>query len=262
MVGKWIQKVRDLLRMMDPFTYCDLLLNRYYPLPKNGKPSLVQDITYQGVYLVTAFLTAFVLFAALGFILQTNSPIVIVVSESMEPTLHRGDLVLLQGVNFANLKADRIDVAYPLGQTLFSQVGTVDYAAGLIRFKDTNQVAEMGLSHDMVVYNSPERGEQIIHRAQAKISALDGDFVITKGDNPVTNPYLDQDCQTVNVPNQNGSTSLQLICVSPYMPRMDQIAGKSLVSVPLIGCVKLWVFDDLPSLLFKQQLPASFRGIC
>lgn len=259
---KWVDKIRAFLRMIDPFTYCDLLLNKYYPLPKNGKTSLVQESVYQGVYLLTAFLTAFVLFAAMGFILQTNSPIVIVVSESMEPTLHRGDLVLLHGVTFADLKADAIQVTYPLGGALFNQMGSVDYETGLIAFAGSNQNATIGLDHDIVVYNSPERGEQIIHRAQAKIQATDGDFIITKGDNPATNPQLDQDCQMVPFQNEAGVTELRLMCVSPYMPRMDQIAGKSIAAIPLVGCVKLWVFDDIPSLLFKQQLPEHFRGIC
>ncbi len=47
--------------------------------------------------IAVAFLVAFVIYQTAGYALSTDMPVVAVVSESMEPTLHRGDLIIARG---------------------------------------------------------------------------------------------------------------------------------------------------------------------
>lgn len=50
-------------------------------------------------------LLALVVYNGMGFILGTSDPIVTVVSQSMQPTLERGDMLVLYGVPFGEIKA-------------------------------------------------------------------------------------------------------------------------------------------------------------
>lgn len=54
-------------------------------------------IVKEVVDIIIAFVIAFVFYQGLTFALNTNQPVVSVVSGSMEPVLHRGDLLLVQG---------------------------------------------------------------------------------------------------------------------------------------------------------------------
>jgi signal peptidase I len=47
--------------------------------------------------IVVAFVAAWLFLQGLGFALGTSMPVVSVVSESMEPILHRGDLLVVVG---------------------------------------------------------------------------------------------------------------------------------------------------------------------
>lgn len=261
-----LKKISAFFSAIDPFNYADQLLDRFYPLPKHEEPPLLQNAIYQLVYLLVALLTALLIYGIASVALQTSSPIVIVVSESMEPQLFRGDLVVLHGVSFENLKADLVNLDYSIENQFFNDFASIDYETNTISFKDSNQIARLKTDNDIIVYNSTLLGRQIIHRAQAKISSTNGDFVLTKGDNEKTNATLDQDCGKVIVLPITSSPTPQLrvekACVNPLAPSRSDVLGKSLLRVPLVGCFKLWLFDDLPTLLTRQQLPADFKGIC
>lgn len=63
-------------------------------------------------YIAAGIAVAIVVYYALGFILQTSDPIVTVVSGSMEPTLYRGDMVVLRGEKTENLQKGIIIVYF------------------------------------------------------------------------------------------------------------------------------------------------------
>lgn len=63
-------------------------------------------------YIIAGIVIAVVVYHALGFALQTTDPIVTVVSGSMEPTLYRGDMVLLHGEKPENLQKGIVIVYY------------------------------------------------------------------------------------------------------------------------------------------------------
>ncbi|NJE10845.1 signal peptidase I [Thermococcus sp. MAR1] len=54
-------------------------------------------------WILIALLAVFTLQVGLKVILHTDSPLVIVVSESMEPVFYRGDVVLLKGISEENI---------------------------------------------------------------------------------------------------------------------------------------------------------------
>ena len=94
------------LYRLDPFTYADILLERLGQKENN--------LVAWPVYLLTAFLSAWLIYTVLGFILGTRAPAVIVVSGSMEPTFYRGDIMVLTGATPENLKAQTVELPYAL----------------------------------------------------------------------------------------------------------------------------------------------------
>ena len=58
------------------------------------KSELIVDI----FYVVLGFFLAYALYFGAGLVLHTENPVVTVVSNSMLPTLDRGDLLVLQGI--------------------------------------------------------------------------------------------------------------------------------------------------------------------
>ena len=79
-----LKEIREKLKWLDPFTYVDL-----YIMPRvNPKDS--EAISWV-VYLASAFLFAWLIYTGLGLAFGTQSPMMIVVSGSMEPLYNRGD---------------------------------------------------------------------------------------------------------------------------------------------------------------------------
>ncbi len=203
---------------------------------------LKEEYVEWGIYLATAFIFALIVFSASGLILGTDSPMVIVVSGSMEPVYHRGDVVFLQGAAPEELIGKEVTVNYPLQGVSLDKLGQVIKSNGettAIKFND-GPLLELDESGDIVVYYSRSINVPIIHRVVAKIYAKDGIYLLTKGDN---NPKLDQED-----------------AISPTLVDASEITGRSVFDIPAIGYVKLIIFDDLAMLIFgcPNQLECPF----
>ena len=283
-----LEGLREKLKWLDPFTYVDL-----HVMPRVN-PNNNKTIEWL-VYLVFAFIFAVALYAVLGLILWTKNPLVIVVSGSMEPNLHRGDVVMLRGLNPEEIKGETVSLNInPEGKSL-SELAEIDYPNQTISFD--GQSIPLNQSGDTIVYYSDLSGVQIIHRVVAKLDTPQGIYLLTKGDNPQTNQLIDQDCGQVSL-NQLGNQALQPFpkqwfrlsnneyCLCAQVPqnetvkqasclvcaerpcntlqalKADQTDGIQILRVPLLGCIKLWLFDDLTSLLMGKGLPQHFSGIC
>ncbi len=81
--------------------------------------------------LIALLLAFFTLFVGLGLALDTRTPLVVVASGSMRPVLYEGDILLIEGVRFDEIRASPDD-------------------------------------GDVVVYRRPFDGRLIVHRAIAK----------------------------------------------------------------------------------------------
>ncbi|MDO8427835.1 MAG: hypothetical protein Q7S92_01350 [Candidatus Diapherotrites archaeon] len=241
------KNLKNLFKWLDPFTYIDVFV-----LPKIN-PEKKSWISWT-VYLISAFVFAFLLYSIIGFILQTSFPLVIVVSGSMEPVYFRGDLIVLQGTNPESLNAPLITLSSqsihwtsycikknePEKEILCSQakqellltdLRTSDIVTTRLVF-DGNQIIKIQSLGDVIVYFSDLQGNKpVIHRAVAKIKTADGMFVLTKGDS-VFNPLIDQ---------ESG------ISFSPIP--VSELKGKTLFRIPWLGYLKLILIDDLQVLL-------------
>lgn len=270
---KQIQEFRKKLKWLDPFTYVDLALEKYWPV--KGKKTLTQEIGYNAIYLVSAFVFAFILYQLFAIALQSKSPIVIVISQSMEPNLYRGDIVFIQGVSAIDLKAQEASINERISGRIFSEFGKANFkqsqaSIAKIRLESIEVNGEKFFPNtqgDTAIYYSSINGEQIIHRAILKINAIDGTFLLTKGDNERTNWTFDQDCGgLVEVPVIGTDTVIRKTekhCITSYPVNVKEIDGKAALRIPLIGCVKVWVFDDLPSIIFSGRMPPYYNGgIC
>jgi len=125
---------------------------------KNAKEKVKKPIPHKKVIIavvmiIIAFFGSFLVFFILQISLNTESPVVVVISGSMEPTIHEGDVLFVMGIDAKDIKN-----------------GTAEDKAG-----------------DVIVFNAqglwftaPQ--EPIVHRVIGKY--LDGDTwkFITKGD--------------------------------------------------------------------------------
>ncbi|MDW8042372.1 MAG: signal peptidase I [Nitrososphaerota archaeon] len=93
--------------------------------------SKLKDIAKSALVIVAVVALAFGAFAAVGLALNSQYPLVVVASGSMRPVLHEGDILLIEGVRFEEVRASPID-------------------------------------GDVVVYRRPYDGRLIVHRAVAR----------------------------------------------------------------------------------------------
>ncbi len=252
-----LKKLREKLKWLDPFTYVDL-----YIMPKvNPKEN---ELLSWIVYLVSAFFFAWLIYTGLGLILGTGSPMMIVVSGSMEPLYHRGDIIVLQGTDAANLQGQEVEIGLPTlrGKELASFATPVySEQSPIVKIESiefgNGQSTPITKEGSIVVYWSQQMQEPIIHRVVTKLKAGDGWYVLTKGDSE-KNSSVDQDCGLI----VNGRPEKN--CIEPYPVPVEELQGKAVLQIPLIGCVKLWLLDDLGSILARGSLPSEFEpgNIC
>lgn len=206
-----------------------------------------------GIYLASAFFFALVIFSAAGFFLNTDSPMMIVVSGSMEPALHRGDVVILQGASADELRGKEVVLDLPtlretelveFAQPVYAMENGI-YTTKKIRFFDGQEI-EIDKTADTIVYYSQWKNEPIIHRIVAKVKVQDGTYLLTKGDNKEKNTAIDQDCGRIiiGIPQKEN-------CISRYPIKAEDIEGRAIFLIPVVGYAKLLIFDDLPALIFS-----------
>ena len=249
------KEVKEKLKWLDPFTYVDVFI-----MPKLN-PKKSETVSWL-IYIASAFVFAWLFYTIIGLALGTTSPMVIVLSGSMEPAYHRGDVIVIQGTSAENLSATETLLNEPtLKETALSLIGTPGYSVeGNLMHIETilfnnGQSLEIKKQGDVVVYQSNLLKKPIIHRAVAKLKAEDGWYVLTKGDSE-NNTTVDQDCGRViaGIPERN--------CLSLYPVPIEELQGKAVLWIPIIGCFKLWLVDDLGSLIATGKMPQDFGGIC
>lgn len=241
-----LQKLRDKLKWLDPFTYVDLYVMPVVNPKKNEHIELAVDIIF-------AFIFAFVLYNyVLAFLLGAATPLVIVYSGSMEPVLYRGDVVVLSGSK--DIAVKEISVDFPVKGRLVSEYAQV--VAGNYLYTERAEGIIIGgrrvdfdNSGPVVVYRSSLSGLDIIHRAVLKINAPDGSFLFTYGDNGRTNWTFDADCPSYDPVTIIGGKK-QFMCITLTPVQASELKGKYIFHIPLVGYVKLLIFDDLPRFLF------------
>ncbi|MHA1932008.1 MAG: signal peptidase I [Promethearchaeota archaeon] len=79
------------------------------PVKKEKEPSIKRKIIVTVILLGSAFSGAFLIYFIMQVALNTQTPMVVVVSGSMEPNLHKGDLLFLRGINAENIRNGTIE---------------------------------------------------------------------------------------------------------------------------------------------------------
>lgn len=246
--------IREKLKWFDPFTYVDLFI---MPRVKKYNNS---EIVETGVNILFAAIFAYLIYLILGLLFGSTSPLVIVFSASMEPNLYRGDVIALGAVNENHYFGPEVTInknienestlAYANPVYNGNKLSQIIFEDGTIITPDKNG--------EIIVYNSFPYNLPIIHRSIVKINALDGEFVLTKGDNQNTNPTFDSDCGQVSFLKGQSEKS----CITFKATKIDEIYGVAFGRVPFLGCIKLWLVDDLISLITTGQLPKDFSDVC
>jgi len=252
-----LKEFRKKLKWADPFTYIDIFV-----MPKVN-PNENEAISWV-VYLASAFFFAWAIYTGLGILLGTQNPMMIVVSASMEPLYHRGDIIVLQGATEENLAGQEVQLDYPsLSGTAFASIASPVYRPGTNRIEsiefNSGQKIPITKEGSIVVYWSEYRQEPIVHRVVAKLNAGDGLYLLTKGD-AENNASIDQDCGILI----NGKPKSNNKCIELYPVPLENLQGKTLFHLPLLGCVKLWLLDDLRSLWLQGKMPKEYQegNIC
>ncbi len=274
-----VKKKFSFLRWVDPFTYVDLFV---MPFVKQYTDSsfveFIVNIFFAAFFAILFYniLTLLFGFTQLAFPFGNSTPLVIVYSASMESTFFRGDIMALSVPNnisgqeitlnknineipvhdYANILYIDKTVSNP--NSFFTNSSesqkTITSIKSIIFFD--GQLIEPNQEGSIIVYPAYPSGLPIIHRVVARIHALDGNFILTKGDNYFTNPTIDQDCGQIILNNPEKE------CITFFAVPEKDLQGKVLAKIPLIGCVKLWLVDDLFSLLTTGKIPADFSGVC
>jgi len=232
------KKLNKFTKWLDPYYYLDLLLNKLFGKIDSTSKKFITNV----IYILYSILLAYLLYLVIGLILGTSLPLATVVSGSMEPTLYRGDIVIVNSAK--NIKAQVVDINESISQMNlkdFSKMSFTPNKYGLdeissitIGNKTINLENTIKNKNSIVIYKSNIYGKLIIHRAIALIRANDGTFVITKGDNHKTNRIIDEDCsidpKTGNLING---------CLNVYPVNTKYLYGKEIFKIPYLGYVKL-----------------------
>jgi len=261
------------LRFLDPFTYVDLFV-----IPKIRSRFGENSFAEKAVNVFFALLFAFLAYSFLGILFQTQSPLVIVYSASMEKSFFRGDVMFLGKPNSNDFFGPVIIIdenisKKPVNEFVFPEY---DSEERLVSFSVNGKKYDYEKSGAVIVYPAYNplnsyHNKPIIHRSIAVISARDGNFLLTKGDNDeekyfsnyynqfvYSNPTFDQDCGAVNTIFESSSKG----CITLYAVPVESVQGRAFFRIPFVGCAKLWLVDDLASLLFSGKLPSDFKGFC
>lgn len=251
--NNFFKSLKNKLKFLDPFTYVDLFV---MPQVKKYTDSQIIE-TIVNIFFAAIF--ALIIYFALSFIFQTSTPLVIVYSASMEPNLFRGDVIGLRGASENDYFGPTVIVNDNIKQKPINEFLVPVYENGAIKKIIFNE-KEISVDTDgsIIVFNSFPANLPIIHRSIVKIVANDGNFVLTKGDNVFTNQTFDQDCGEIDVLREMSQKN----CVTFYPIKISEIEGLAFFRIPILGCIKLWLVDDLLHLIFTGRLPPDFSGIC
>ena len=120
---------------------------------------LKRDYLQTGLMILVAIVAVLIFWYGLSFVYRTENPILAVASESMEPVLYKGDLILIEGIK----NAAKI------------QVGT----------KDSDNPG------DIIVFHEPgDPNDLIVHRAVQRMENEDGTYSFkTRGDNNIATDW-------------------------------------------------------------------------
>lgn len=191
-------------------------------------------------FIVLALVLAFGILQTAGTAMDTEKPVVSVVSCSMYPEYDRGDILIVNGVDFEDISEDEVIVfnvplkasiqidgdSYELSEESSEtplgsgKVASVDNSDAILKFKEESYRVSEGSSYSIDGYtvevdNVSGVGIPVVHRVIEKRNQS----LETKGDNNPRQLEFEKDI------------------------RPEQVHGKVLFRIPKIGAIKLIAMD-------------------
>jgi len=236
-------KISEKLKYLDPYTYMDMFIDFLHRHKIDFK---LLDIA---IYIIFSLLLAYLILTVLGFILGTSDAAMIVVSGSMEPTLHIGDIVVLKAPS--NLQTEEIKINQDLNNKSLNDIMKINYdiltetnaeakPVFLLNTKNVDIddiIYDLKQEGDIIVYYSELQQHKIIHRAIFKLVANDANYYVTKGDNKLTNTLMDADCE-LNSLRQPTKPCITLLPIPE-----NKVLAKYWFKIPYLGLIKIWTFN-------------------
>jgi len=188
-------------------------------------------------------------FVILPLILGTYPPAVVVQTCSMAGTYNVGDIAVMMGTSFDGIHAPEVSASsltYSIVPNNISEQATELIFPG-------GQDVPVTTKGDVVLYISPTSGEQIIHRAIAKVVTPSGRYIITKGDaNTIPDSAKIECAEWVKEAGGLRCTKIKSTissictdadrgypgCLGTPIPE-SKVLGKAVFTIPLLGHVKM-----------------------
>jgi signal peptidase I len=199
-------------------------------------------------FLAIALILAFGVLQTTGTALNTERPVVSVISCSMYPQLHAGDILVVQNQGFSELEE---------GDIIVFSVEEASIEIDGVQFKvDGYSEAESTPAGDVSVEKIVTRGGDPIgarlnidgtkvNLAEGRTKEIDGNTVtlnsVTGSRVPVVHRVVSKSNSSLATKGDNNAEQLEF----EKSIRPEQIYGEMLFSIPRIGGVKLLVMDIL-----------------
>ncbi|MHA1146813.1 MAG: signal peptidase I [Promethearchaeota archaeon] len=197
-------------------------LNRGLRGKKDG-PSKKKIII--AVFLLSfAFFGSFLIYFIMQIALNTSTPMVVVVSGSMVPTMYKGDLLFLQGVDPSDLKE-----------------GTIEDKKGDIIVYDASDLWD----------GAPD--DPIVHRIVDKWHNESGWWFITKGDANDNVDGYDVDDNPEGVPIPGDRIIGKVVGKIPYIGWVKIVLTESGLLIPLIIILAVPLVISIIMDVFKEE---------
>ncbi len=201
-------------------------------------------------FLTVALILAFGVLQTTGSILETEKPVVSVVSCSMYPELHVGDILVVKGTEFSEIEQG--DVIVYTVQRAELEIGGENYT--LTKYnggsKVETPVGEMEIVTVMTDRRTGEAMEAVVEIDGERVRLREGDSYSVEGsrievkqvvgmDIPVVHRVVGKEADSLETRGDNNMAQLDFEkSVEP-----DQIHGRLLFSIPRIGGLKILVMD-------------------
>ena len=206
-------------------------------------------------FILLAVLLAFGTLQTTGAVLETDKPVVTVVSTSMCPDMQVGDILFVKGTSYEQINEEDI-VIYDVPDRVEFSVDNSSYILEMngSRASTSTEMGEVELlevhpaqdrSRDRVILsvNGAQLDEPLIEGSSYQISGhdlrIDYATDLPPGDIPVVHRVIEKNEKYVETLGDANAGQLEFETrVEP-----DQIHGKVFFKVPRLGLVKLWTMD-------------------
>lgn len=188
-------------------------------------------------------------FIILPLVLGAYPPAVVVQTCSMAGTYNVGYIAVMMGTSFDAIHAPQLSEP-SLNYSIYPN--NISAQTQKLIFPDGQEVP-VTTNGDIILHISPINGEQIIHRAIAKVTTPNGRYIITKGDaNPIPDSAKIGCAEWLKEGNGLRCTKIRSTvssictdadrgypgCLSTPVPE-NKVLGKAVFTIPLLGHVKM-----------------------